>query len=686
MNHPYRPEQSVHFPKTNRESNLDLIGLFHYLAGGLIALFAIAVLLARIAAILGVSRLAPAGTAVSRMSSATGVDLWGVTNFVLFCACLTMVVAGSCMRRRRAHAFCVVVAGFSCLAVPFGTVLGALTLFVLTKPEVRMLFQREAEAARNRPPPAVRPSIAIAGGLSGIALLVGATCGLQGLARRPSATPPRQPPSDDRESRSRSAFFVAPAPLPSSLPLLGVEGVDSDGYPKQYVDRPALRSLLHAHRFKALDEYVDHLQTAFEADPRKEYWPIDAGEAFASAEPELNADLDVWVAASPQSFAAHLARGSHWVDVMWAMRGSKNASETPEGDLRAMREAGARALGDLDEALRLRPRLVAAMRQEMRVAMTTSDDARRDAMRDRAFAACPGCLQPRATYLRTIVPRWGGSVDAMKAFIATLPVSLNPRMHVLAGYVDLDRAEIAAVRDRVDDALAAVDAANKAGDYWEYLTQRAHILSRLKRFDEAFADLNRADAQRPMHPQILEEVAHVEARRGHFLAAGRDLLTTLRIEPSNEDAKTDLPWILQDVEYAASQLELGHHHAAALEAADLAVDLGPLDRAAHGVAARIVLGDATTPERIAELQTAAAAHPGDFRTVQQLDYALSVQGRYPEIVLLWDRYLALHPDDGRAYMERAGTNHHLGKEVADRADAARACELGVSEGCERAGR
>lgn len=113
-----------------------------------------------------------------------------------------------------------------------------------------------------------------------------------------------------REERQQVALRVAPGLLPRVLPLLGPDGADADGYPKRYVDRVGLRSLLAFHQFADLTNYFEQFQTAFEADPRKEYWPIDAGEAFESAEPEIVAELDAWVAATPQSFAPYLARGS----------------------------------------------------------------------------------------------------------------------------------------------------------------------------------------------------------------------------------------------------------------------------------------------------------------------------------------------------------------------------------------
>ncbi|MBZ5552859.1 MAG: hypothetical protein LAO21_09080 [Acidobacteriia bacterium] len=50
------------------------------------------------------------------------------------------VYAGLCIKRRRARGFCLVVAGVSCLGIPYGTVLGVFSFIVLTRASVAALF------------------------------------------------------------------------------------------------------------------------------------------------------------------------------------------------------------------------------------------------------------------------------------------------------------------------------------------------------------------------------------------------------------------------------------------------------------------------------------------------------------------------------------------------------------------
>jgi tetratricopeptide (TPR) repeat protein len=492
--------------------------------------------------------------------------------------------------------------------------------------------------------------------------------------------------TSQRVARRTPVLLVAPGPLPTALPLLGPDGVDADGYPKKYVDRVALRSLLHAHRYQELSAHGAELQKAFEDDPRKEYWPIDFSEAFASPEPEIEDDLQAWTEATPDSFAPWLAQGSHRFAAAQALRGTNYATKTPEADMQAMRIAGERAMTDLRKAYALRPQLVAAMRQIMRMASFVSDDKTIEDMKDRGTRLCGECLQIRVAYLHGLTPRWGGSYEAMRAFVRESPVAGNPRFRVLGGLEDLDRASLLSGEKKYPEALQAIDLALKRGSYWEFHWERGKILVRMQREQEALVEFNRADAQRPMHLSIVSERIEPLVAQKEHLAAAKDLLTTLRLDPTAAEAKRILPAVVNNVLFQAQQFEKAGKHTEALDASDLGMDLAPRDPTAQGVHATIALGDATTPERIAQVQAHVAQNPGDFRAVQQLDYALSKTRSFDRILPLWDAYIKVHPEDGRAYMERAGTNHNLGRGAEAIADARRACELGINGGCERARR
>ena len=71
--------------------------------------------------------------------------IFGLFGFGMF---LIMITAGvlkfmtyRCLKQRRSKTFCMVIAGISCLGIPYGTLLGVLTFLVLSRPSVSTLFE-----------------------------------------------------------------------------------------------------------------------------------------------------------------------------------------------------------------------------------------------------------------------------------------------------------------------------------------------------------------------------------------------------------------------------------------------------------------------------------------------------------------------------------------------------------------
>ena len=528
-----------------------------------------------------------------------------------------------------------------------------------------------------------RPAVAVICGLAAV--------GTGGWLLKRAYTPPPpgqvQRPPDTRAERTRPVTTVAPAPLPAGLPLKGAEGTTSDGYPRQWVDKPALRSLLWHGRFAELSRDIEELQARFEEDPLREYWPIDAADAFASATPELDAALEAWVKATPDSFAPYLAHGSHGVALAYARRGSKYMKDTPASDVVAMQQGLDATMADLVKARALRPKLVAAMREQLRLlALSSTRDSLKRVIDD-ALAVCPSCFRIRATYLNFTRPRWGGSYAEMEDFARAVDDQRWPRLHALRGYVDDDRANLLHQEKRLDEALAASDRACAQGDAADFLTTRARIKMARQDMAGAIADLDRADAVLPGDVrEVLPLRAWARTGTEDWVLAGTDLLTVLRVDPTNSDAREIFDTVVRGLVYQAWVISNGGARDRALRIYDLAANLAPTDAEVLQRRESVVIGKkgGDPMQAIANAEAAVKASPDDFRAVQQLDYLLSRQRQFQRVLPLWDDYLSRHPEDGPAHLERAGTLCQLGRDADGRAEAAKACDLGVSEGCVRA--
>ncbi|MCC6440288.1 MAG: hypothetical protein IT476_06650 [Rhodanobacteraceae bacterium] len=68
----------------------------------------------------------------------------GVFFVVLMALALLKFYAASCIRRRKSRLFCQIIAGISCLAIPYGTLLGVLTFIVLGRANVVRWFDAGA--------------------------------------------------------------------------------------------------------------------------------------------------------------------------------------------------------------------------------------------------------------------------------------------------------------------------------------------------------------------------------------------------------------------------------------------------------------------------------------------------------------------------------------------------------------
>lgn len=127
---------------TQDEQHLKLLSVFHYVLGGiaaLVSLFPVFHLVLGIMMVVIPEDHGP-GTPVPEFVG------WIFIGFaILFILCgLTfsgfVFVTARFLSRRRHHMFCLIMAGVECLLIPYGTILGVLTIIVLMRDSVKALF------------------------------------------------------------------------------------------------------------------------------------------------------------------------------------------------------------------------------------------------------------------------------------------------------------------------------------------------------------------------------------------------------------------------------------------------------------------------------------------------------------------------------------------------------------------
>jgi len=133
----------MELPKQDADQ-LRLLSIFHYVvaaAAMLFALFPVIHLVVGLSLLTGnfgppTSQDAPFGRQMGCLFVAipSALILMGLTFGVL------LIIAGRNLAARRSYTYCLVMAGVACAFMPFGTVLGVLTILVLMRESVKAEF------------------------------------------------------------------------------------------------------------------------------------------------------------------------------------------------------------------------------------------------------------------------------------------------------------------------------------------------------------------------------------------------------------------------------------------------------------------------------------------------------------------------------------------------------------------
>ena len=131
---------------------LNLLAIFHYVVGGLAALFSFfALFYSIIGGFLLYAAEHPGPNSQEPPPAFLGW-IFIVLGAVFFLAGVTIaiciLIAGRCLSRRKGYSFALVIACIECLFVPFGTILGVFTIVALSRESVKGLFSGAEASAQ----------------------------------------------------------------------------------------------------------------------------------------------------------------------------------------------------------------------------------------------------------------------------------------------------------------------------------------------------------------------------------------------------------------------------------------------------------------------------------------------------------------------------------------------------------
>jgi hypothetical protein len=128
--------------------HLNLLAVFHYVVGGLAALFACIPFIHFFMGLAMVAGWFPNTDPAARTVGTIFMVFASVFILAGWTFAICLIAAGRRLATRRSYTFCLVMAAISCLFMPFGTVLGVFTIIVLMRESVKELFGRPPATAQ----------------------------------------------------------------------------------------------------------------------------------------------------------------------------------------------------------------------------------------------------------------------------------------------------------------------------------------------------------------------------------------------------------------------------------------------------------------------------------------------------------------------------------------------------------
>lgn len=130
----------------NDEETLRILSIFHYVVGGLAIFFSFFfiphLVIGIVALVSPESMVNENGTTPPPIFGWIFTIIGGIILLMGWFFAGSLIAAGKFLAKRKNYLFCLVMAGMSCLFIPFGTVLGVFTIVVLIRLPVKKLFDK----------------------------------------------------------------------------------------------------------------------------------------------------------------------------------------------------------------------------------------------------------------------------------------------------------------------------------------------------------------------------------------------------------------------------------------------------------------------------------------------------------------------------------------------------------------
>ncbi len=442
-----------------------------------------------------------------------------------------------------------------------------------------------------------------------------------------------------------------------------------------------IRNYFLRGEFNRAEKILVELQTRSEANIANEPELFSSLKAFELNDEQYLDQFDQWIAQSPKSFFAHLAKARFLFQLGWSSRGGKWRQKTSQSQFSAMESYFAKAKASLKTSKSLAPDSTLPYSMYISMATAIGDASATKRYLSSGLRLKPSSYELRKVYIHSIKPRWGGSLEQMRVFAdnAQYYSEQNPILKRLLGEALAESGVIAHSKQQYKKADKLFNKALLHGDDPEVYFKRAKTRYRLNLFSKAITDLNTAIKLSPDVAEYYKWRYYNYVQIKKFDKALHDIKRASLLTPNDQAINDILAKTLSLANAPGTKQKSLSILDSRLFEFDAQIKAQPNNAYHYFRKGHFLLSSNLFAQSENPLRQAIKIDPRQFDYYRALDLALFKQGKLDEIIILWEQYLAIKPNDGRAYLERAGTFYHMQNYKLAKIDAKKALDMGIKE-------
>lgn len=349
------------------------------------------------------------------------------------------------------------------------------------------------------------------------------------------------------------------------------------------LDIPDLKTELTQGQYNKVTKRLEDLQQKYERRHDQEDYIVKAisklmprDEDSGTEDPEFTALLKDWEHNGAHSYVPYLVQCDYFNRVAWDRRGGGWASETSAQQFAEMRHFMEMSDKKCEFALTMNPRLSLAYANLISNALARSMRDRISSLLRRARKNLKASYWVDLAFLRSLQPKWGGSIRQMEAFVNEATSGRNDDVFArrLKGRLLYLKVEAGSDPGKLHVGLEMMNEAIELYPSQKHLEHRAWIHGKLGQYEKSIADLRRVLERYPKaewtnqylarnyrwlaqyedsiqqwnrviswygdKPKYLAQRGYVYWDLGDYDNAEADLLKAIEIDPDDHEIWTEL--------------------------------------------------------------------------------------------------------------------------------------------------